>query len=1043
MAKLVRVPLGFSAREQLVQELEALPYGEGVLVLPNRLLLDEVKRSSHVETLGMDTLANKLLNLNGMVNFKEISRRSQELIVQDLITYMMKRKDLQQLDAKELEYFGSLADKEGFVKAMTSLVGQLSRSGATEQEIVTALSSWDRKDALRSKDWGVVNLYLLYRQYLRNNNWYDLEGKYRLALAVLNKKRPKLPWKKVYFCDFYSFDKLQLQFIRKLAQHCEVVVGMTYEKVNGTTAEREKIFSVSQPAYAGFLASAKANVQELSLFADAVQEETLFEDGFQEEEWAETALTQESLPLDMKQLRQLGKACTPVAAQHIHAYSFTSREKEMRWVLTSVKRKLQAGVSASSVLVAVRDLQTYSGLRLLADEYGLPVSLAQTTTLAVQPLAELVRLLLAAVGDTHEGAAAYFRLLTSELLPLLLDVDLEAADGLREEVYFTSRYQAQQLVHEKIVAEAPLWTQLDAFIAAVANKNTVAAYCEQLAELLQQLSLEERLGALYQEGKLELNVVSTCLRAREAYLKMLEQLQEDYVRCARADDYISLSEWQELLADAAKGVQLVLAQGREDGVLLTSVVNVQGLSFDYVYMLGVRESEFPKIDNENWIYNDKEREALKAMGVELPTTAYAYAEDCWFFATTLTAARSELYLTWFEEENIGASAYIDVVQKLFTNLEVEAAPELGAASAAELECLGRACDEEWLRSRTGAAVLQAAQADAWRKAEREGVYNGVLQQKKLVAQVRRAVGSTFSASQLEVYAQCPFRYLGEFIWREKLFAEKEEAVQPADEGNLLHSVLARFIGAHLQEKLTQQTLAELMEELELTFADVCKEFEVQGDVVASSLWQTEQPRLLRLLQNWLRFEYADQKRWQGFTPAAVEWDFSSKNGRPLHVKLGDGSDVALKGRLDRVDSDGRRVFVTDYKRSSAPSGKDLLAGFDLQLPVYLLAVAERFAPDCEVCGGSYFVLKSSKRQAALVLQELGNADLKLPKKAAPETECWASFAAFCHKLLTGYIEAIYAGAFAVNPRRCSDFCQLKDICRWQELGAEGRAEDDE
>lgn len=1049
MARLVRVPLGYSARERFVRELEQLPYGEGVLVLPNRLLLDDVRLNSRVEVMGLDTLANKLLNLNGYVDFKEISRRSQELIVQDLITYMVGKKDLQQLDSRELSYFNKLVDKEGFVKAMTSLIGQLARSGVPKQEIDNVFKHWEREGALQEKNKGVRDIYLLYRQYLENNQWFDLEGKYRLALRVLSRRQPKLSWKRVYFCDFYSFDKLQLKLIKKLAQHCEVTLGLTYEQATAAMPEREKIFNASKATYEYF-SPVKQAVKQLEQEPEAAQPavaEQELEDAridFQEEVWTEADLKQQDLAEDISQLRQLGLAVqAPVAAQHVHTYSFSSREKEMRWVLTSVKRKLQAGVQPAQILVAVRDLNTYSGLRLLADEYGLPVSLPKTTTLAVQPLAELVRLLFEAASDTHEGALAYLRLLTSELLPLLAEADVEAADRLRQETYFKTRLEAQQAVQAKLAAKDALLEQLDAFIAALAQRNSLSGYCEQLAELLRQLPLEQRLGSLYKQGRLELKALAACLKARDAYLKLLEQLQEDYARCARAADLVSLSEWQDLLAEAAKTVQLVLEPGRDDGVLITSVVNVQGLSFAYVYLLGVREGEFPKVDNENWIYNDKEREALEALGVELPRTVQAYAEDAWFFAVTLAAAQKELYLTWFEEENIGASAYIDAVQKLFSNLKTEAAPELGAASAAELERLGAECDEQWLQRRMSEETLKAAEAYELRCKQQLAAYNGVLQDAKVINQVRKAVGSSFTASQLEVYADCPFRYLGEFIWREQLLTEKEDAVQPADEGSLLHNVLARFVGEHLREKLTQQPLAALMDELELCFAEECHSMEQKGQIVSSSLWKAEQPRLWRLLQGWLRFEYADQKRWTGFTPAAVEWDFSSKNGKPLHLALQDGGNVTLAGRLDRIDSDGERLFVTDYKRSTAPSGKDLLAGYDLQLPVYLLAVAERFGAGSRVCGGSYFVLKDAKRQAKLVLENVGNADLPLPKKQAPETESWASFADFCSELLRGYIEAVYAGNFAVQPRRCNKYCQLQDICRIQELEAGGSAEDDE
>ena len=1020
MAKLVRVPLGCSMRRQFVRELEALPYGEGVLVLPNHLLMDDVRRTSQVEVIGLDTLANKLLNINGYINFQEISRRSQELIVQDLITYMVGSKNLQQLDAdKPLSYFGKLADKAGFIKAMTSLVGQLSRSGATEQEIISALNEWGREGALGQKDEGVRNLYLLYRQYLKNNQWFDLEGKYRLAVRVFGKKSPKLIWKKIYFSDFYSFDKLQLLLIEKLAQHYAVTVGMTYEAVESSLAEREKIFAAGKSAY-----------QDLLSFC-------------QEERQSAQEAEQGALSTEMKQLRLLGSPCQPIAAQNVFTYKFSSREKEMRWVLAQVKQQLRLGAKPQSILIAVRDLAAYSGLRLLADEYGIPVSLPQTTTLAVQPLSELLRLLLAAVSNTHEGALAYLRLLTSELLPLLTEIDLEAADSLREEAYFTSRSEAQQRAHERLPQEVSLWQQIDDFIANAKERDSIAGFSSELRQFIAALPLEQQLGSLYKQGALQLEAVAACLKARDAYIKMLQQLEEDYVRCDRAEDKISLGEWQELLAEAAQTVQLVLEQGRKDGVLITSVVNVQGLAFDSVYIMGVREGEFPKADNENWIYNDKERGELAALGVELPNTALSYAEDACFFAAALTAAQKEVYLTWHEEENIGASVYIDAVSKLFTNLQIEEAPLLPSASPAEAERLGKRCDQAWLAQTIGKAAMQALTADTVRKAQPQGNFNGVIKDAALAKDVRKNIGSTFSASMLEIYAQCPFRYLGERVWKEQLFTEKEDALQPADEGSLLHLVLARFTEGHLHTKLTQQSLDELTEELELIFADACQEFEKMGKIVSSKLWQAEQPRLLKLLKRWLDFEYADQQQWEGFTPAAAEWDFSSKNGRPLTISLHDGSEVSLAGRLDRIDSDGEKVFVTDYKRSSAPSKEDLWKGFDLQLPVYLLAVAKRFAGAKRVCGGSYFILKNTERKSAILLEDVGNPDLKLPKKLKPEQKSWESFADFCEKLLQSYIEAIYQGNFAVLPRRCDKYCQMKSICRLQMLTQVRSVDEDE
>ncbi len=1031
MAKLICVPLGCSAREQFAAELAREPYGAGVLVLPNRLLMDDVRsRYANVETIGMDTLANKILNANGYINFTEISRRTQELIVQDILEYMKEgeKSKLERVDYRPLSYFGELAKKPGFIKAMTSLVGQLSRSGATEDEIVNILNTWGRSDALGSKDAGVRNVYLMYRQYLKNNDWYDLEGKYRLAIKVLNEKKPKLIWKKIYISDFYSLDNLQIRFLNKLARLCDITIGMCYEKSSDDIDERQRLFAASKLTY-------------LQLVGGELQ----FDEGKKSKKYngfcskEDKKLGQQPKQADLQHLCEaLGTSSELVTAKSIHTYRFSKQEAEMRWVLAQVKQLLRRGVQAKSIAVAVRDLSSYSGLRLLADEYGIPVALPLATPLAGQPLTTMLRLLLTSVTDTVDGVDAYFAVLTGGLLPLLADVDLAAAGDLRGEMYFTSRTQAQQKVHELLGKPQGVWQLAEDFIVATPAAASIEEYIADLTSLLDNLQLEQRLGALYKAGRLQLAEVTACLRTRDALKQLLLQLLKDYQSCRSDKNRLQLAEWRSLLNEAVAAEQLVLQHGRQDGVLVTSVVNVQGLSFDYVYIMGLREGEFPKIGNENWIYNDKERGELLRAGLDLPNTALDYAEDAFFFATTVAAARKELYLTWWNEDKEGeASAYIDAVQKLFDNLQAQAAPEQEPASPEELEQYGKAVDSGWLTQQVGAVTLAAAQADDIRTSEREGAYNGVLTAAGMEKQLRKEVGASFTASKLEVYAQCPFRYLGEQLWRQQLLAAKDDLLQPADEGSFLHAVLARFVGGHLQEKLTQYTLSELDDELELAFEDAFKEYEDSAQCVDASMWQAEKPRLWRLLRNWLRFEYADQGRWEGFKPEAVEWDFGTQNGKPLRLALHDRSEVTLKGRIDRIDSDGASVFITDYKRSVALSGKELAAGLDLQLPVYLLAAAGLYAGGSNVSGGCYLLLNKDKRAGKLVLADVGNDDLKPGKNKLPYADNWESFKEFAQNMLTGYIEAIYQGKFIVTEpvNGCSNYCQLKDICRVQQGGA--------
>ena len=1047
MAKLIYVPLGCSLRSQLAEKLSQQPLGEGVLVLPNRLLTDDVRsKYANVETMGMDTLAGKLMNLNGGTDYKELSRRSQELIVQDIIDYMMENKQLTGMTThKQLEYFGSLAHKTGFVKAMTSLVSQLSRCGATKDDIYGQIQKSFEEDELKGKDLGVCNFYLLYRQYLENNKWYDLEGKYRLAEKMLEKQDCKIPWKHIYICDFFSLDQVQINFLQALAKHVDdLVISMSYEGRRVSSDEKAKYESITK-----FMRASTNTVNALKILGATVAS------------LAAEELGQAPAGVAMRQLRHLGHAPAPVPAEGVESYCFASDEQEMRWVLKRIKQQLaHEKCAANRIVVAVRDFSLYSGLRQLADEYGVPVSLPQTTALAAQPLAVMLRLLLTAAGWGREAAAAYLELLSCELLRLFFAVDVEAASRLRTQTYFKTRQEAMQRAHELQGDTTELWQLLDEFIENTQAEATISEYAGQLTQLLQALPLEERLGSLHKQG-VPLDFMLACLRSKDAVLKAVQQLVLDYKVAENSDCKLTLSQWNSLLQEALGQVQLTLRFGRRDGVLFTEVGNVQGLSFDSVYIMGLREGEFPQAKNENWIYNDTERKQLADAGYDLPTVGSSFDEDAYFFAQAVCAAQKELILTWYEDAGASeASSYLEEIWKLFLQpgsedkrpdkdyVKSQAVPDFGVASAQEAYSDKRfdTADlpqiAELSRQQAPAAELQlAAKADALRKTQ-QPEYSGGLQNALPTELLRKQIGSRFSASRLEAYAACPFRFLAEKVWLAQAAEEADDLLQPRDAGDILHQTLKNFVEPYLGSKIIDESMEDLTEELEAVFEDVCTAARNDGSSTVASvnedIWQVEKQRLWRMLVRWLRFEYADQQRWGGFTPQAVEWDFSSQNGKPLYLTLSDGSDVSLIGRVDRIDSDGEHAFITDYKSGTPPTGSAMEQGLDLQLPVYLLAVAALSKEQLAVSGGCYYSLKEGKRKSAFLLESVGNSDLpyKKPKNAAELT--WDSFKQEKEQLLKDYIERIYAGDFALaGCRRCDVYCPLHDICRVQLVSGDG------
>ena len=985
MGKLYCVPLGQSARELFARTLQQQPHGQGVLVLPTRVLMQETRSKYGIEVMGIDDLADKLLQDNGYMGLQMITRRSQELVIAEVIEYLARQ--------DKLTYFQQLSGKKGFIKAVTSLVSQLSASGVNEQQIGKILRSWDGRTGFKeAKDLEVASLYGAYRAYLKSENRLDLEGKYRLALRILQQERPRLRWREIYISDFFDLDALKLDFLKALAKHCQVTIGLTYE------TGREQLLQAVEPKY-----GALAGFCSIEQYAEQLTRTPALE----------------------QLARNFRRRCTPIPAQGgVSLHKFATREEELRWNLRQIKQLLQQGVPAEEILLTARDLSKYSGLRQIADEYGLPVSLGLTTSLPVQPITELVLLLLQAATDNRQGAQAYFAILQSALGKQLFSVDTEVAESWLEDRYYTQRSQVQQRC-QKVWPEEPLLQQVDQLLEDLNDPGSMATYVELLTNFLQELDVEHRVGRLYQQGKINLLTLKGCLQGMRSLQKCLQDMLADYQSCRLSNNPLGLQDFLDVLLEALPSYNILLAKGRGDGVLVTEVMQAQGLHYQYLFMLGLREGECPQINNENWLYDDAERSELAALGIEMPNTAQHYAEDAYFFAMLLAQTTQRISLSWFQDDQGGASPYVDEVKRLFTDVEIQGQHREEFASPQELWALGHGCDEQWLATQLGPLCLQAAAVDDLRI--KEPRYRGVLQEAELLEAVGRRVGYTFSASALEMYAQCPFSYLGTKIWQQQELVAKDELATPQDEGSLLHEILADFMKLHLGESLSKYKFEELWQELQQVFSQDLEAYGVQGRLEQNPLWQGERHRLLHMLLRWLYFEYNEQAQGLSFVPCQLEWDFGQQSGRPVRITLPDGRRVQLQGRIDRIDTDGQQLFILDYKRSRYPSKKDLERGLDLQLPLYLLAADQLGKP---VAGGGYFVLKDTKRVSGLAILPLEAALKADTKLFAEQEEPWRAFKEFSQGLIAGYISGIYNGEFAVQPQKlCDDFCPLREICR--------------
>ena len=1010
MLHLLCVPAGSNASEVLFKKTMQQEYGRTMLVTSSTFLVQKA-RIQGVNAVNFDYLANAVLRQCGRVRVRRISRTAQELIVGNI---------LQSLQEKDrMPYFAKLVGKKGFLRSVTSLMDQLGRCGVTPEEIASAFSHWDgRSGAYRQKDRETAEIYTEYIRYLMARNVYDVAGMYRLAaeeLETLLQSGSALPWDTLFFMGFYQFDAWQLSIICSLSRLCDVWVALPYE------ASRPNLYSATEFTYGDLMRQAVQEHIDLP-----VPERTA------------------SLQHLVKALRNPEAKPAPADAG-IEIWKTEDRTEEMRAVLRDIKQLLRKQtVKAEEVAVVLRRMEDYSGLRSLCDEYGIPAQLPGSASLAANPVFRYIVTLLSSVPlFGRDKAESWSAFLTQPLQRIALGLPTQITAEIAKTQYYTD----YKILLTKVLRETGctalqnLWDAVE----EIKPEAAVQEYCEQVLGILSALELKVKAGQLYKEGKITLAGFKNIACAQEALTSLLQNLPQEYLAGGCEQKRITCSDFTEALTEEVEKVSLPLQPENREGIAVLSAVNLEEAAFKQVYVLGLREHEFPHLKNENWLYSDSERADLTALGIALPSSADGYREDIRFFANACAAASERLVLTFFTDDDQGVSPYIGEVQSLFSNLEIQVKKpqrESGSSlSPAELElALARAGQTAFLQQLTEGSA-EAASSDRKRIENKTG-WNGNLADTDLLRQVDKRIGNRFSASKLETYRGCPFQFLVSYIWQQQSAEEAEEDMDPMQRGSLLHKVLETFISSHLREPLQATRWEELREELDTVFSETWHAFAERGLLYAGDFWQHDQEQQRLLLQQWLRKEiyYSEAGAMR---PVCTETEFG--RGRSLMPMEIAGRQIFLNGKIDRIDQAGNAFYITDYKSGQAPKKAEFL-DTDLQLPLYILA-ADRLVAAKEggtVTGGGYYVLKDGERQESFLFanaQEVSlpwqtYSDIKDPEDKNDKTTIKdiTVLREKTEQVLADLLQRMEQGDFKPIPSdRCDTYCPAAKICRYRLL----------
>ncbi|MCA9903098.1 MAG: exodeoxyribonuclease V subunit gamma, partial [Anaerolineae bacterium] len=544
-------------------------------------------------------------------------------------------------------------------------------------------------------------------------------------------------------------------------------------------------------------------------------------------------------------------------------------------------------------------------------------------------------------------------------------------------------------------------------------------------------------------------VVSRDLSAMQAFKRLLSAMLSAH-RLFAALELTGAPGWDAFYGDllnTVKSSETAQRVNRDGRVLVTTVANARGLPHKHVILLGLSEGVFPARIAEDLLYLDSERRGFQMLGIDLPTQAER-ADDDGLFYEMISLATESVTLTRATVEN-GAplppshlwrafeTVYADLPCRTLrvgavVALDQAASPRelaLAVAASPNPETPSEAAFMAWYANAFHSQWDQLRHAHAVELRRMSAVphdhFSGRLQSADLIAQVEALLNDlTWSASQLNDYGMCGFRFFAKRLLKLKPLLEPEDGMDAAQLGTLYHEILENTY-RQLAEESVAIVPANLQRALDLLEENAARLLADAPDRIGfrtPTLWEAEREILMRRLRDLVHDDFdadsAVNNKIAGLAagerrPYRQEMPFG--RGRIFTLDLGDDQ-VRLNGVIDRIDLVGDRAIIMDYKSGSSeiPSS-EIARGRNFQMMIYLLAAQETLRGSADVAGGLFWHIASRKASGVLTpddeVVEMGKAYLR-------------------RYLMRGRAGNFASEANKIEEGKCSRYCDYSQLCRF-------------
>ena len=621
----------------------------------------------------------------------------------------------------------------------------------------------------------------------------------------------------------------------------------------------------------------------------------------------------------------------------------------------------EEGIRYREIAIIARNPSSYSGILDVAlEKYSIPCFISSRTGLCMKPQIRMITSALSVIAGhwRTEDVISYMRCglsgLTSDECDLLEEYasswNISGKLWYGDEAWtmnpngFTAEFtDAESEKLEKLtMLRDKLCTPLASFGYVFEKDTTVRQASAALFELLKEMKIAEKLAD--EEALLRHN---GNLSAAEESVQIWDIIcgALDSLVTVAGDMIVSANEYLRLLLTVFESADIGKVPARADEVLIGEPKLIHRPGIKHAFILGLNEGVFPTFGDEGTVFNDRDKEALSELGIELADNSESYsASELYGFYRSVSIPEKSLTLSYHSDINPSVAVY--ATKSVFPLLETEiwdkadALYKIRGKTTAFEFCMANPNSENGKKIYSLLCDISESESD-YSKIHSQNIPIDASECKLQTSTVDALThnGLNLTQARVENFVKCPFSY-----YMKNVLSLKEEVSDDfefREVGNFVHAVFEKFF-KKLGEKSVKTTEDSELYRIAESAVDECKKSITHGVCTPrlEHLFERLDGLSMLFIKN-LIAEFRDSD----FEPKFFELPIDNKPGdiSPLNIEFGEGKKITVYGRVDRVDilkkDNDVYLRVVDYKTGSKKfSLKNIDLGLDFQLPIYLFSI---------------------------------------------------------------------------------------------------------